>query len=279
MDELLTTRPADGPTAGPAGRHDQSIGPRGPLAAPPSGAPAEFEAARRRLGRSARETADRLGSRLGHVVDRHGLDRPELMAAQRHVRRLRRIGALPSAADYWENTAVPRAELLLERAVGIVDEETEHLGDAIERFLITTRRSTLEPWINGAEGRAAILRTGSAAIDRTLTALPGSDPIDELGEWWQNQLHRRAVVRAIPRLLVSSSTTEAVVGEAEIQLLDSPPWSYGDRLLSAFELAHSEVRGRLLERTGELRARVDHRGDSSLIDPGADGPAVIKLSG
>lgn len=268
MDELLTTRPATGPMVGPAGHH-------------PSGgerAPAEFEAAGRRLGRTAREVADRLEGRLQTAFERYDLGRDELMAAQRQVRVLRRAGLVPSPADYWEGTAVPRAEILVEASVDVVDEELDLLGEAIDRFLVATSRSTLEPWINGADGRAAIQRTGVAAIDRFLAAIPQAQAIDDLGEWWQRRLQRRAIVQSLPRLLVSRATVEAVIGERELALLDAAPWSHGDRLLSAFELGHAEIRNRAVGGAEELLDRVNDRGHGRLVEPGSGGPAVIKLT-
>lgn len=268
MDELLTTRPATEPMVGPAGHHHGGNG----------DVPAEFEAAKRRLDRTAREVADRLQRGLRTAIERHDLGRDELMTAQRQIRVLRRAGLVPSPGDYWENTAVPRAEALVEAAIDVVDEETERLGEAIERFLVATSRSTLEPWINGAEGRAAIQRTGVSAIDLFLAAIPHAKGIDDLGEWWQRRLQRRAIARALPRLLVSRSTVETVIGEHEVALLDSPPWSHGDRLLSAFELGHAEIRNRAVGGAEALLDRVDQRGHGRLVEPGAGGPAIIKLT-
>ncbi len=272
----MTARPAAEPTVGPAGHHpsDQRSGPRPETTLPP-----DFERARRRLGHTARDAADRLALRLQRAGEMYGLGRPELVAAQRQVRRLRRAGLLPNVAEYWESTAVPRAEILVETSLEAVVEESERVADAIDRFLVATSRSTLEPWINGAEGRAAIQRTGSDAIDGLRAAIPPTDAIDELGEWWQDQLHRRAVLRAAPRILTSRDTAERVIGDVELELLDSPPWCYGDRLLSAFELAHAEIRSRATERADDLSAQVSLRGQGSLVEPRADGPALIKLTG
>jgi hypothetical protein len=209
----------------------------------------------------------------------YGLGRAELVSAQRQVVRLRRAGLLQSPAEYWESTAVPRAEVLLETSLDAVNEETDRVGEAVERFLVATSSSTLEPWISGAEGRAGIQRAGIDAIDGLRNAVPTTEAIDELGEWWQDQLHRRALLRSLPRLLLSPAATEQVVGEAELDLLDSPPWSYGDRLLSAFELANAEIRSRANTLADDLVARVSLRGDGALVEPRDDGPALIKLTG
>ncbi|MEL6981752.1 MAG: hypothetical protein AAFO29_04945 [Actinomycetota bacterium] len=199
------------------------------------------------------------------------------MAAQQQLRRLRRAGLVPSPQDYWENTAVPRAEILVESSVDAVVDEWAQLEEAVDRFLTATSRSTLEPWIQGAEGRAAIQQTGTAAIDRVLDALPSSAAIDELGEWWQRQLHHRAVLRSVPRLLTNRQSAEATVAAVELEILDSSPWCYGDRLLSAFELAHAEIRSQANDRADVLAARVSERGGRGLIESNANGPVVITL--
>lgn len=264
MDELVTSCPASEPKVGPAGQLQQDL-------------PADFDAARRRLGRAARTTAERLEARLELAAANYGLDRPELMAAQQQLRRLRRSGLVPSPNDYWESTAVPRAELLVDNSVDAVLDEWASLDEAIERFLTATSRSTLEPWISGAEGRAAIQQTGAAAVDRLLRAVPSSAQIDELGEWWQRQLHHRAVLRAIPRLFTTRQPTDTVIAAVELEVLDSSPWCYGDRLLSAFELANAEIRTQATERANDLMARVTDRGGRGLVESKAGGPVIITL--
>ena len=253
MDELVTSRPASEPMVGPAGQLGQDL-------------PADFDAARRRLGRSAREGADRLGERLRSAIDQYDLGRRELMAAQHQIKRLRRAGLVPSPTEYWETTAVPRAEVLVEAAVDAIVDEGERLTEAVERFLTATSRSTLEPWINGAEGRAAIQQTGTAAIERLLTAVPPPDPIDALGEWWQRKLHRRALGRALPRLMTSRASTESIISAAELAVLDSSPWCFGDRLLSAFELAHAEIRSQANGMADDLSGRIGKRGAANLVE-------------
>lgn len=212
-------------------------------------------------------------------MELYDLDRQELTAAQRQIKRLRRAGSLPSAGAYWETTAVPRAGIFTEAALEVVADEAERLGDAIDCFLMAASRSTLEPWISGAEGRAAILSSCTTAIDGLVDAVPQPAQIDQLGEWWQRQLHRRAVVRAIPQVVLASHSPTAVIAEHELVLLDTPPWSYGDRLLSAFELAHAEVRSQASDLANQLNQRVAKRADAGLIEtPPGGGPAVIKLT-
>ena len=262
MDDVVTTHPASGPMVGPAGS-----------------TPADFDAARNRLGWAAQEAGSRLEARLHQAMELHDLDRRELLAAQRDVLRLKRAGLVPSPNDYWGSTAVPRASILVDASLNAIADELTVLGDAIDRFLVATSRSTLEPWISGAHGQAAVQRAGISAVDRVLDAIPPPDPINELGEWWQRRLHRGALVRSLPRLLLSGVEAELVVGTAELALLDGPPWSHGDRLLSAFELAHSEIRSQTRLLADDLTNRIVERGAGRLIGQEPGGPVTIELRG
>ena len=122
-------------------------------------------------------------------------------------------------------------------------------------------------------------RAAISAVDRVLDAIPPPDPINELGEWWQRRLHRGALVRSLPRLLLSGVEAELVVGTAELALLDGPPWSHGDRLLSAFELAHSEIRSQTRLLADDLTNRIVERGAGRLIGQEPGGPVTIELRG
>lgn len=286
MDERQTTRPASEPTVGPAGHTNQgsaaAIQPelaREPQPELPVEVPAEFEMARRRLSRSAREAADRLSSRLRQATEVHQVDRRQLMATQRQIGRLHRRGLAPSPAEYWEGTAVPLARMLVDAALEAVADEGDHLGEAIDRFLVATSRSTLEPWISGVHGRAAIQRSGAHAVQGLVAAVPAPIELDRLGEWWQNRLQERALWRALPRMLRAGTSIEAAISEAEVSVLDSVPWCYGDRLLSAFELGHLEIRSRANELAEDLTARVNRHGQWTLVEAPADGPAMIRLTG
>lgn len=262
MDNVVTTHPASGPKVGPAGS-----------------TPADFDAARHRLALAAREAGGRLETRLRQAMELHDLHRRELMAAQRDVVRLRRAGVLPGPNEYWESTAVPRASILVDASLTAVADEIGALADAVDRFLVAASRSTLEPWIHGADAQAALQQAGTSAVDLLLEAIPDPGPINDLGEWWQRRLHRAALTRSLPRLLVSGEEADLVIGTAELALLDGPPWSYGDRLLSAFELAHSEIRSQARLLADHLLTRIFEWGAGELVDQIPGGPITIELRG
>lgn len=152
---------------------------------------------------------------MGRVGREHGLDRRELMAYQRAVHALRRSGQAPTPDEFWAATAQPRARRLLDAARGAIDTEL-----------------------------APLARSGAlvSAAD-VAAALPSTEEIDELGRWWQRRLRRAATLRALPDVAAGRpGAAELTIAHHEMWLLDQPPWSHGDRLLSAFELAYAEIR-------------------------------------
>ena len=169
-------------------------------------------------GETGRRPADPLaGLRLamGRVCREHGLDRRELMAYQRAVHALDRAGEAPTPDEFWAATAQPRARHLLDAARATIDRELP-----------------------------AVARTGDVlAVGDVVAALPSTAAIDELGRWWQRRLRRAAAMRALPDVAARlPGAAELTIAHHEMWLLDQAPWSHGDRLLSAFELAYAEIR-------------------------------------
>ena len=153
---------------------------------------------------------------------------------------------------------------MIEASMTAVVEEGDHLGDALDRFMIDLEGSSLQPWGSTAAGRATVEHVTAQAIDQLLDAIPSSDPINRLGVWWQRRLRRTATMSALPQLLVAGSGADALIGRREMELLDRPPWSHGDRLLSAFELAHSEIKTQTELVVEGLTARIGRRGRTYL---------------
>lgn len=152
---------------------------------------------------------------LDQVRREHGLGRRELMAYQRAVHALRRAGQAPTPDEFWAATAQPRAQRLADAARAAIDAELEPLA------------------------RSGALVSASDVA----TALPSTQDIDGLGQWWQRRLRRAATLRALPDVAARlPDAAELTIAHHEMWLLDQPPWSHGDRLLSAFELAHAEIR-------------------------------------
>ena len=123
-------------------------------------------------------------------------------------------------------------------------------------------------------------KSPAGGIDDFLAAASTANRINEVGAWWQGRLRRKAILTAAGRLLITPiERCELVVTSAEMDLLSGPPWCHDDRLLSAFELAHGDLRdhvaraGQELNRQAvamiEASRRVDHR-PGERFEPGPD---------
>ena len=208
------------------------------------------------LHRSAADAGARLAARLAEAVARHDLTRHDLLAAQHDVIRLQRIGAAPTPTEYWRRSALPRAARLVDSSMVAVVEEGHRLGEALDRFL--TEHDRRGPDHDDPLDRRAVVVT-DRAIAQLISALPSSRPIHDLGAWWQRRLRRTAIMRSLPELLTPGADADRIVGRAEMSLLDRAPWCHGDRLLSAFELAHGEIRTQTELVADGLTARVANR--------------------
>ena len=183
----------------------------------------------------------RFGRAVATAVRAHDLTRAELMAVQRGIQRLDRSGKAPTPNEFWETTAWPRAQVLLDTAIATVDVELR----SIELVLLSPAdQATVLPPTLGSDLVAALPPV------RALT----------IGPWWQRRLRRAAVVRALPSVVVHlPGEAELLVAHHEMHLADRAPWVHGDRLLSAFELAHHELHRRASAEIGRLTRRVRTR--------------------
>lgn len=245
----------------------------GPCFGLPPSTPPELVRLAENLDNRAVQSGERLALRLRRALTLHDLDREELLAAQRDVTRLQRIGAVPAPNDYWQRTALPRAAKLIDASLAAVVEEGHQLGRAIDDFLVAVDEhraafadalsaspaATAGPSRNRPEFDQASIDVAERAIVPLLQAVPPNRSIDALGAWWQRRLRRAAIIAALPRLLISDDA-DRLIGQAEMSLLDRPPWSHGDRLLSAFELAHGEIRTQTELVADGLSSRIAARG-------------------
>ncbi len=187
-------------------------------------------------------TAERVARRLDELLASSDLSRRELQATHRRISLLDREGTAPSANEFWEAAAAPRADFLVRRALAILDEELWLLTGAV-------RAGVCVPDDAGVSARDAYLHL--------VAALPDGAAIDELGRWWQRRLRRAAVAGSIPAVLTARpGEIDLVVSNHEMVLLDRAPWSHGDRLLSAFELGRNELTGRGRQRVAEAVNRL-----------------------
>jgi len=221
--------------------------------------PGGSEAAQR-FARRCQSIDALLRRRLDAAESFHDLSRSELRSAQRSVRELAGRGVAPSPAEFWEQTAQPQGRNLVEASTQAIEGEINQLTKALQQFAAGVRLELRTDLTAGQE--IALLddhrRLAADGIDLVMSAVGRSDGINELGAWWQNRLRRRATLKATRLLLTSSlDRFDLIVTAAEMQLLQESPWSHGDRLLTAFELAHSDLREfrQQLERRLQRQAR------------------------
>lgn len=185
----------------------------------------------------------RLAERLEAVRRVYDLGPRALLSSHRQVKALDRLGVAPSPVDYWSVSANPVGQMLVNAAAPVIEEELKCFEDAVSRY----HRSVA----NGAGGWPT--EAAQAVVDECCFRISSSqldaEPLNRLGRRWQSQLRRAAMVSALPRILFSSARdADAHINAAEVELLDQAPWAHDDRLLSAYELAHADVRVLLRDR-------------------------------
>ncbi len=199
----------------------------------------------------------RLNERLEAVRSVYDLTPRALLSSHRQLRELVALGTDPSPTEFWEVTANPLAQAMVEAASRVIDDEVGIFEDAVTRF----RRSlTTLVMTTGEDCRPAAAAVLQECIDQMATCSLDRDPINELGAQWQQRLRRAAGRRLFPKImLVSTNKSEPLIAVAEMSLLNECPWAHDDRLLSAFELAHADVRQHLRDRLGEMSVVMTHR--------------------
>lgn len=161
-----------------------------------------------------------LDGRLAEVWADHGLSRRHLITVQRTVRHQARSGSEPSPEELWRTTAQPLAERYAHHARAVLDRE-------------------VPAWLARPGAPTLTSREAGAVLTRVLADSTG---LDQLGRWWQRRLRWAAASRHLPDLVVvQTREIERTLDRAELALLDQPPWSHGDRLLTAYELALADL--------------------------------------
>jgi hypothetical protein len=211
----------------------------------------ELTAANDRLRQRIDTSARRLRSRLRVIADAHDLRRADLKRTTRDLRRLSHDGCEPSPSEFWETTAEPMASMLVSTSIAAIDDELSDVEDAIHRFSesvrIINRSGTTH--VTAAEVRQVL----EAELGILEMCAASTDNINVLANRWSAQL-RRAAWRSQCLVLLFRSTTDsdAIIGQAQVALVDQCPWAHTDRLLSAFELGHADIRTHLIDRIADV---------------------------
>lgn len=224
-------------------------------------------AANNRLTARLRLAERLLRSGLAQAVAAHDLTRAQLVGVEANARRQNRAGVTVSADEFWTQTAQPQAAVLLAACQRIQNEA----GCAIVERLWRHGRevAAIGPEPDDVDRCRDMVE---AEVRRLGPALIAPTSINALGQWWQNRLRRRAMVLAAPgSLLKPTSHFPLLVTERELELARRPPWSHGDRLLAAFELAHADLRTHAADIEQDLMCQAE-----VLVDmlPGRDSSAT-----
>ncbi len=211
----------------------------------------ELTAATDRLRQRIDSSARRLTNRLRVIADAHDLRSGDLRRTQKELRRMRNEGSEPTPTEYWETTAEPMAAMMVNTAIAAIDDELAKVDEAIDKFSesirIINRSGRLH--VSAAQVRTIL----EAELSSLQECAPSTDGINDLANRWSTQLRRAAWRRQIPLLLFrSSAEADTIIGQAQVELVDESPWAHTDRLLSAFELGHADIRTHLFDQVAEL---------------------------
>jgi hypothetical protein len=207
----------------------------------------------------------RMRKRMESVRLAYDLDARALLSSHRQVKELSKFGAAPSPIEFWGVTANPRGQALVHAASAVIDDELRELDRALERFRRSIVASAKHPAYEPEVFRAVL----AEQLERLAACQMDPGPINKLGARWQGRLRRAAALSLYPRLLfVSANQSDPLIAQAEMALLDAGPWAHDDRLLSAFELAHADVRVYLREQLGDRSVVVPSRPSRKLVTPG-----------
>lgn len=200
----------------------------------------QLQLANIRLADRTAAISERLSARLDDVRQQHELTLASLLSEQQAAHKASKEGEALSATAYWQQVAEPRAALYVKDAINVLDSEIYAIEEAVKRFLGSIRIFA------NASGRRSDPRAVSGwiaeAVHPLLATTPKMDNLNRVGHQWQKRLRRAAAVRSIPELLLNPQlSSRDIISQTEMRLLENSPWVHGDRMLSAFELATSDI--------------------------------------
>lgn len=202
-----------------------------------------YREARNRLANRTAAIELRVVERLRAVQEQHDLDWRLLLASQRKISRRTASGKGVSPSEFWETEAAPRAAALTTAATLVIDSDLQDLEPAVTRFKNS---------ITSAAGSNYLLEAAKADVLSVLQPLldvVDDSGIDALGERWQRRLRRQATQRLLGNWTTTSRQQfRQMVAREELLMLDQAPWIHGDRYLTAFELAHCDIRALMRDR-------------------------------
>jgi hypothetical protein len=196
------------------------------------------EACRRLVDRTA-AIRERLVTELAHAQREHEIDWRGLLSSQREIAERAATGSAPDPQAFWLHQAEPRAAELRSACESIIDAHLLLLWDAVSVF--TTAVLSLPD--TDSEIDLTDLRTDVERLVRPVSDL-GLDrtALDDLGERWSQRMRRQAIRRFVRSGRQHDPSFASAIDEQELKMMGQAPWAQADKLLSAFELVHTDIR-------------------------------------
>ena len=186
---------------------------------------------------------------LAQAQNHHELDWRSLLSSQRQVAELTAVGTEPDIDTFWSKQAQPRSEELTASWLQIIDAHLLLLWDAVSVFADGVVPALA---LNGRPPSDEAMQSLRADVVRLIepvaSAAPDRRMLDGLGERWQERLRRQAIRRYVRIGGTATDSFAGAIDALELKMIGQAPWAHADHLLSAFELAHAEVRRELADR-------------------------------
>lgn len=198
------------------------------------------EACRRLADRTA-AIRERLVTELAHAQREHEIDWRGLLSSQREIAEKAATGTAPGAQVFWLHQAEPRADELRSACESIIDAHLLLLWDAVSVFSDSAR--SLPGTDTNDDIDLADLRTDVERLVRPISDVRlDRTALDDVGERWSQRMRRQAIRRYVRSGGHDDPSFASAIDEQELRMMGQAPWAQADQLLSAFELAHADVR-------------------------------------
>lgn len=212
-----------------------------------------YRDASRRLADRSAAIRERLMAELAQAQNHHELDWRSLLSSHREIVEQVVAGSEPTIETFWAAHAQPRSEELTSRCLHVVDAHLLLLWDAVEVFVEGVRPALA---LNGEPPSEDAMESLRADVERLIqpvsSAAPDRSTLDGLGERWQERMRRQAIRRYVRSGGATDASLSAAVDALELEMINQAPWAHADQLLSAFELAHTEIRRAIASRLDRM---------------------------
>ena len=219
------------------------------------------EACRRLVDRTA-AIRERLATELADAQLEHEIDWRALLSSQREIAERAATGGTPDPQIFWLHQAEPRADQLRSACSSIIDAHLLLLWDAVSVFADAAR--SLSDTDNGVEIDVADLRADVERLIRPISDIRlDRAALDSVGERWTQRVRRQAIRRYVRSGGRNDPSFASAIDEQELKMMNQAPWAQADQLLSAFELAHADIRRVMNDKVD--RMLTDLLGDRSTL--------------